>query len=113
MVGHFFNKSTIFVGSICWKLFAIEESKYLMSGNKWRLFCLQLSFIGWYILAIFTAGIGGIFLIPYVKAAYTAFYLDLMNRLPASPYQAPAAPVPPAAPKADASESPSSAKELV
>ena len=92
---------------------AIEESKYLMSGNKWRLFCLQLSFIGWYILAIFTAGIGGIFLIPYVKAAYTAFYLDLMNRRPASPSQAPAAPVPPAAPKADASESPSSAKELV
>lgn len=92
---------------------AIEESKYLMNNNKWRLFCLQLSFIGWYILAIFTAGIGGIFLIPYVKAAYTAFYLDLMNRLPASPYQAPAAPVPPAAPKADASESPSSAKELV
>ena len=92
---------------------AIEESKRLMANNKWRLFCLQLSFIGWYILAALTAGIGGIFLAPYTKAAYTAFYLDLMNRLPASPYQAPAAPVPPAAPKAAASESPSSAKELV
>ena len=26
---------------------AISQSKALMRGNKWRLFCLQLSFIGW------------------------------------------------------------------
>lgn len=92
---------------------AIEESKYLMSGNKWRLFCLQLSFIGWNILALLTAGIGGIFLIPYVSAAYTAFYLDLMDRLPDSPYQAPAAPVPPATPNANAYEGQDNTKELI
>ena len=96
---------------------AIEESKYLMTNNKWRLFCLQLSFIGWYILAGLTAGIGGIFLAPYVKAAYTAFYLDLMNKLPASPYQTPAAPVSPASPAAPTaptlSEGESSSKEFI
>ena len=31
---------------------AIRESKELMKGNRWRLFCLGLSFIGWDILAI-------------------------------------------------------------
>ncbi len=31
---------------------AIRESKELMRGNKWRLFCLEFSFIGWELLAI-------------------------------------------------------------
>ena len=31
---------------------AIKESKKLMKGNKWRLFCLEFSFIGWYALAL-------------------------------------------------------------
>lgn len=31
---------------------AIKESKKLMKGNKWRLFCLEFSFLGWYALAI-------------------------------------------------------------
>lgn len=31
---------------------AITESKELMKGNKWRLFCLELSFIGWELLAV-------------------------------------------------------------
>lgn len=31
---------------------AIRESKELMRGNKWRLFCLELSFIGWSLLAV-------------------------------------------------------------
>jgi len=30
---------------------AINESKQLMKGNKWRLFCLEFSFIGWELLA--------------------------------------------------------------
>lgn len=34
----------------------IEESKYMMNGNKAKLFCLQISFIGWVLLAV--AGIG-------------------------------------------------------
>ena len=30
---------------------AITESRRIMDGNKWRLFCLRFSFIGWSILA--------------------------------------------------------------
>lgn len=35
----------------------IRESCRLMVGNKWKLFCLQLSFIGWSILAAIPGGI--------------------------------------------------------
>lgn len=53
---------------------AMEVSKRMMDGNKWRLFCLQLSFIGWEILCIFTLGIGLLWLNPYINAATAAFY---------------------------------------
>ena len=33
----------------------ISKSKELMNGNKWSYFCLQFSFIGWYILTGLTA----------------------------------------------------------
>lgn len=62
---------------------AIERSKQLMVGNKWRLFCLRFSFIGWYLLsALVPFGAGPVFLSPYTKAADTAFYLELTGRLP-------------------------------
>jgi uncharacterized membrane protein len=96
---------------------AIEQSKQRMSGNKSRLFYLDLSFIGWYLLAALTGGIGYVFLTPYVKAASTAFYLDLTGRLPSSPISATAAPVAPDSPAASAaptlSEDEASSKELV
>ena len=60
---------------------AIEKSKALMQGKKWQLFCLILSFIGWYLLVALTAGIGAVFLAPYVKAAVTSFYLDVSGRM--------------------------------
>jgi len=56
---------------------AIGRSKDMMSGNRWRLFCLDLSFIGWAILCLFTFGIGNLFLKPYQEAARAAFYRDL------------------------------------
>jgi len=61
---------------------AIELSKQMMNGNKGRLFGLQLSFIGWYLLAACTFGIGWVFLAPYTKAADAAFYMELTGRLP-------------------------------
>ena len=61
---------------------AIEQSKQLMMGHKGRLFCLQFSFIGWYLLCALTGGIGWVFLAPYPKAAETAFYLERTGRLP-------------------------------
>lgn len=56
---------------------AIDRSKELMDGNKWRLFCLGLSFIGWGILCVFTLGIGNLWLTPYIQAAFAAFYRDI------------------------------------
>ena len=56
---------------------AMEVSMKMMSGNKWRLFCLQLSFIGWYILGAMACGIGIFFVQPYVNAAIAGFYDDV------------------------------------
>jgi uncharacterized membrane protein len=53
---------------------ALEESKFLMQGNKWDLFRLQFSFIGWIMLCILSCGIGFIWLIPYMNASYAEFY---------------------------------------
>jgi uncharacterized membrane protein len=52
----------------------IEESKWLMVGNKWKYFCLMFSFIGWAILAAIPAGLGYIWLIPYVYMTQAAFF---------------------------------------
>ena len=57
---------------------AITRSKELMKGNKWRLFCLDFSFIGWDILSVFTLGIGDLWLTPYRSAAAAAFYRELV-----------------------------------
>lgn len=56
---------------------AIELSMKIMTGNKMRLFILHLSFIGWFFLAIFTLGIGYLWLSPYVYTTQAAFYQDL------------------------------------
>ena len=56
---------------------AITLSKQMMDGNKWRLFCLDLSFIGWDILCGFTLGIGYLWLTPYKQTARAAFYREV------------------------------------
>ena len=56
---------------------AIEKSMAMMENNKMKLFMLDLSFIGWAILSLFTFGIGFFFLQPYVQIARAAFYEDL------------------------------------
>lgn len=56
---------------------AIARSKELMYGNRWRLFCLNISFIGWEILSALTLGIGGLWLHPYKQAANAAFYREI------------------------------------
>ena len=86
---------------------AITESRRVMDGNKWRLFCLGFSFIGWGLLcaaptlialavlsskAVISGNIaillwlipcsipsfiGSLFLNPYEEAAYAAFYRDV------------------------------------
>ncbi len=82
---------------------AITESRRIMDGNKFRLFCLELSFIGWELLAALPsilampllfaeaemgfliwaaisipfAFIGQLFIIPYQQAARAAFYREI------------------------------------
>ena len=56
---------------------AIACSKDMMRGNRWRLFCLHISFIGWDILTVFTFGIGNLWLTPYRQAAEAAFYQEI------------------------------------
>lgn len=55
----------------------ITASRKLMHGHKWDYFVLQLSFIGWHILAMLSLGIGYLWLNPYMSATYAAFYRDL------------------------------------
>lgn len=56
---------------------AVKASWNMMKGYKWKLFCLQISFIGWIILSAFTLGIGMLFITPYMEAATAAFYKNI------------------------------------
>ncbi|MGL5244609.1 MAG: DUF975 family protein, partial [Sarcina sp.] len=58
---------------------SIKRSIKLMKGHKWEYFILQLSFIGWSILATLTLGIGLIWLIPYMQLTLTNYYNELVN----------------------------------
>ncbi|RYM06336.1 DUF975 family protein [Sporolactobacillus sp. THM7-7] len=53
---------------------AITESKKRMKGYKWKFFLLNLSFIGWAILAAIPLLIGFLWLVPYMMASLAAFY---------------------------------------
>ena len=59
---------------------AFKKAKQMMNGNKWRLFKLEFSFIGWFILCVLTFGLGTFFLLPYINAANAEFYVELKNR---------------------------------
>lgn len=59
---------------------AIACSKEMMRGNKWRLFCLQISFIGWGIVSLITCGIGFLWLTPYMYMAEVAFFYDVSGK---------------------------------
>lgn len=57
---------------------AFEISKNMMNGNKWDVFLLDLSFIGWYILSIITAGILSLLYVnPYVQSTNAQLYAYL------------------------------------
>ena len=59
---------------------AIKHSKYMMKGNKWKLFCLHFSFIGWYFLSILTCGIGLFWLMPYIRLSEVSFYTKVSKK---------------------------------
>ena len=62
---------------------AIDESRRLMRGHKFDLFYLDLSFIGWYLLTIFTLGIGMLWVMPYHYSARASFWEDIKANDPA------------------------------
>lgn len=58
---------------------SLGASRKLMKGYKWRFFKLNLSFIGWAILCIFTLGIGFLWLSTYINMSTVNFYQELLK----------------------------------
>ena len=56
---------------------AINRSKKMMYGYKWKFFCLNLRFIGWCILGCLTLFIGFLWIIPYMEVSFAKFYDDV------------------------------------
>lgn len=54
---------------------AIQLSNAMTDGHKFDMFVLDLSFLGWVILAIIPLGLGLPFLAPYIDATYAQLYL--------------------------------------
>lgn len=59
---------------------ALNASKKMMNGYKWKLFTLCLSFIGWCLLCGLTFGIGYLWLSPYMTLSATNFYENLKKK---------------------------------
>ena len=53
---------------------AFELSKLMTRGEKWKIFVLQLSFIGWYLIGAVCCCVGGVFVDPYFEATFAELY---------------------------------------
>lgn len=62
-----------------WKQ-CIDESRRLMNGYKWKLFLLDLSFIGWYIVGMLACGVGVWWVFPYHEMARAEFYQEVLGQ---------------------------------
>ncbi len=58
---------------------ALDKSKAMMNGYKWKLFFLGLRFFLLALLCILTLGIGFLWLIPYINVTMAVFYDDIRN----------------------------------
>ena len=64
---------------------AITESRRIMNGNKWRLFCLDFSFIGWELLCSLPLYAGGFLVLKYFTGSEAmAISLFLLLTIPLS-----------------------------
>lgn len=68
---------------------AIDKSRAFMSGNKWRLFMFDLSYLGWDILTALTAGLLSIYVAPYRQHAKMLIFNDIYEQKTAEGYQKP------------------------
>ena len=66
-------------------LAAISASKQLMRGHKFEYFMLMLSFLGWAYLSVFTFGLLGIWLNPYMQVTFANYYNALIGWQPRQP----------------------------
>jgi uncharacterized membrane protein len=57
----------------------ITTSRQLMHDRKFERFMIDVSFIGWYIVAALTFGIGLLWLLPYVSGTYAAYHLAIRH----------------------------------
>lgn len=59
---------------------AIRKSKEMMEGHKLDYFILNLSFLGWAILGVFTCGLLYLWLGPYMSTAQANFYNSIKDK---------------------------------
>ncbi|MBQ9155241.1 MAG: DUF975 family protein [Eubacterium sp.] len=59
---------------------AMRSSRKMMRGNKWKLFCLRFSFIGWDLLCLLTLGLAAIYVVPLKQTAEAVFYNEISGR---------------------------------
>ncbi len=59
---------------------ALKRSQALMQGHKWRLFCLEVSYIGWFILSALTFGVLLLWVMPKYEVAHYEFFKDLKDQ---------------------------------
>lgn len=59
---------------------AVKRSFKIMNGNKWGLFIMGLSFLGWLILSVLTLGIGLLWVLPYIQVTLRVYYLSITGR---------------------------------
>jgi uncharacterized membrane protein len=55
----------------------LQLSQQMTAGEKWDIFILDLSFLGWYILGAMFFGIGVFFVQPYYDSTNAELYLKL------------------------------------
>ena len=56
---------------------ALELSTQMMNGQKWAMFVLDLSFLGWYLLGFLALFVGVFFVMPYQNATEAELYMIL------------------------------------
>ncbi len=59
---------------------AMNISKAITKGYRGKLFCLYLSFIGWYIVEGITLGIAAIWIQPYINTTIYYYYRELVSK---------------------------------
>ncbi len=60
---------------------ALKRSMQLMKGKIGKFILLQLSFFPWFLLCMFTMGVGLLWLMPYMQMTDVMFYRDIRGEL--------------------------------